>query len=112
MSYAVSRLRSPSTFTLWSMYSRSLETSLSEIIANPGNGVYTAGSSFALELVTSEAQPVSTVAWYLDDEPVGTAAAPSVARSVTLAAGTHLIEAHLTLTAGETKIVELTVVAQ
>ena len=82
------------------------------VIANPGNGLYTAGSSFTLALEASEAQPVSTVAWYLDDEPVGTAAAPSVARSVTLAAGTHLIEAHLTLSSGETKILELTVVAQ
>ena len=90
------------------------------VISNPGNGVYTAGSSFALELVTSAAQPVSTVAWYLDDEPVGSpvaVAASSIGStvagpSVTLAAGTHLIEAHLTLTSGETKILELTVVAQ
>ena len=75
------------------------------VIANPGNGQYTAGSSFALELVTSEAQPVSSVAWYLDDEPVS-------GSSVTLTAGTHLIEAHLTLNSGGTKIVELSVVAQ
>ena len=75
------------------------------VIANPGNGVYSAGSSFALSLVESEAQPVSSVAWYFDDEPV---AGPSV----TLTAGTHVVEAHLTLTSGETKILELTIVAQ
>lgn len=75
------------------------------IIDNPGNGTYAAGSSFALNLVTSEAQPVSNVSWYLDDEPVS-------GSSVTLSAGTHVIEAHLTLESGETKIVDLTVVAQ
>ena len=71
------------------------------VIANPGNGVYAAGSSFALELVESEAQPVSDVAWYFDDEPVS-------GSSVTLTAGTHVVEAHLTLTTGATKILELT----
>ena len=74
------------------------------VIANPGNGVYTAGSSFALELETSEAQPVSSVQWYLDDEPVS-------GSSVTLSAGEHLIEAHLTLQNGSSKILELTVQA-
>ena len=71
------------------------------VIANPGNGVYTAGSSFALELEESEAQPVSSVAWYFDDEPVS-------GPSVTLPAGTHVVEAHLTLESGATKILELT----
>lgn len=75
------------------------------IIDNPGNGVYTAGSGFPLNLVTSEAQPVSAVAWYFDDEPVS-------GSSVTLPAGTHLVEAHLTLASGETKIVDLTIEAQ
>lgn len=74
------------------------------VIANPGNGVYTAGSSFSLELETSETQPVSTVAWYFDDEPVS-------GPSVTLTAGTHVVEAHLTLTSGATKILELTLTA-
>ncbi len=75
------------------------------VIANPNGGVYTAGSSFALTLSESEAQPVSSVQWYMDDEPLA-------GSSVTLPAGTHVIEAHITLTTGETKIVELTVVAQ
>ena len=74
------------------------------VIDNPGNGVYAAGDNFALTLVESAAQPVSSVSWYLDDEPV-------TGSSVILTAGTHLIEAHLTLVSGETKILELTVVA-
>ena len=53
----------------------------------------------------SDAQPVAQVEWYFDDEPV-------TGTSVTLPAGTHVIEAHMTLTTGEEKIVELTIVAQ
>lgn len=75
------------------------------VIANPGGGVYAAGSSFALELVESEAQPVSSVLWYFDDEPVS-------GSSVRLTAGRHVVEAHLTLASGETKILELTLNAQ
>ena len=75
------------------------------VIENPGNGVYTAGASFALNLIESTAQPVSSVQWYFDDEPVS-------GSSVPLSAGTHVVEAHLTLTSGETKILELTIVAQ
>ena len=75
------------------------------VIANPNGGVYHAGDSFALTLSESEAQPVSSVQWYMDDEPL-------TGSSVVLPAGTHVIEAHITLTTGETKIVELTVVAQ
>ena len=71
------------------------------VIANPGNGVYTAGSTFNLSLTTSDAQPVSSVQWYFDDEPVSSS-------SVVLTAGTHVVEAHLTLVSGETKILELT----
>ena len=83
------------------------------IIKNPGNGSYSAGSSFTLELETSEAQPVSTVQWYLDDEPVGNAVDPTTVKpTVNLTAGTHLIEAHLTLSSGSTKILELTVTAE
>ena len=84
------------------------------VIANPGNGVYTAGSNFDLSLVTSETQPVSSVQWYFDDEPVGSSVtvSPFAGPAVPLTAGPHLVEAHLTLTSGETKVVELTVVAQ
>ena len=74
------------------------------VIANPGNGVYSAGSSFALSLIETQAQPVSSVLWYFDDEPVG-------GPSVTLPAGTHVVEAHLTLANGATRILELTITA-
>ena len=75
------------------------------VIANPGNGVYAAGSQFEFALEESEAQPVESVDWYFDDEPVN-------GTSVTLTAGTHLVEAHLTLSTGATKILELTIVAR
>ena len=70
-----------------------------------GRGVYSAGSDFALTLVESEAQPVSSVEWFFDDEPVS-------GSSVRLTAGKHVVEAHLTLASGETKILELTLNAQ
>ena len=75
------------------------------VIDNPGNGVYAAGDVFTLSLVESAAQPVTSVVWYFDDEPVS-------GPSVVLTAGTHVIEAHMTLSSGGTKILELTVVAQ
>lgn len=75
------------------------------VIANPGNGVYSAGSTFTLALDESEAQPVSSVSWFFDDEPVS-------GSSVILTAGTHVVEALLTLTTGETKILELTLNVQ
>lgn len=75
------------------------------VIANPGNGVYSAGSDFALTLVESEAQPVSSVSWFFDDEPVS-------GSSVRLSSGKHVVEAHLTLASGESKILELTLNVQ
>jgi M6 family metalloprotease-like protein len=71
------------------------------VIANPGGGVYAAGDVFTLSLEESEAQPVSSVEWFFDDEPVS-------GPSVVLSAGTHVVEAHLTLVSGATKILELT----
>ena len=73
-------------------------------IANPGNGVYSAGAAFNLALVESESRPVQSVAWYLDDEPVS-------GSSVTLSAGGHAVEAHITLASGVTKVVTLEVMA-
>ena len=73
-------------------------------IANPGNGVYSAGAAFNLALVESESRPVQSVAWYLDDEPVS-------GSSVTLSAGSHAVEAHITLATGVTKVVTLDVIA-
>ena len=70
------------------------------LIANPGDGVYQAGDRFSFELVESETRPVGSVNWYYDDEPASSA-------SVTLTAGVHTVEAHLTLTSGIKKIVTL-----
>ena len=70
------------------------------VIANPGNGVYAAGSSFELCLEEAEARPVASVEWFLDDEPVS-------GTSVVLRAGGHTIEAVLTLASGETEILTL-----
>ena len=76
-------------------------------IDDPGNGVYSAGDVFPLTLVETEGErkPGSDIAWYLDDEPVS-------GPSVTLPAGTHVIEARFATTAGREKIVELTVTAE
>lgn len=84
------------------------------VIANPGNGIYNAGSNFTPELELSQAQPVSSVQWYLDDEPIGgvITTSPFQGPSVRLSAGEHLIEAELTLAGGGTKILELIVTAQ
>ena len=70
------------------------------VLANPGNGHYAAGDSFAFELEEAAARPVQSVLWYFDDEPVTGVAA-------LLRAGTHTVEAHLTLTDGSTQIVTL-----
>ena len=89
-----------------SLYAEVPSTTLNyNVIANPGHGVYSAGSSFQLALEESSAQPVSSVQWYFDDEPVS-------GSTVTLPAGSHVVEAHLTLASGETKIVELTLRAE
>ncbi|MBP5559415.1 MAG: M6 family metalloprotease domain-containing protein [Bacteroidales bacterium] len=89
-----------------SLYATVPSSSLNyNVIANPGNGDYTAGSYFALTLLESEAQPVSSVAWFYDDEPVS-------GSSVRLTAGKHVVEAHLTLVSGESKILELTLNVQ
>ena len=76
-------------------------------IADPGNGVYSVGEVFPLTLVETEGarRPGSAIAWYLDDEPVS-------GPSVTLSAGTHVIEARFATTEGKTKVVELTVTAE
>lgn len=69
-----------------------------------GNGPYTSGSSFPLSL-EGNGEPYSDIEWFFDDEPV-------TASSVTLSAGTHVVEAHMTMVSGGTKIVELTLEAQ
>ncbi len=75
------------------------------VIDNPGNGVYTAGDNFELKLINSETSPVSSVAWYFDDEPVS-------GPSVRLRAGNHTVEAVVTLGSGETQTVTLEITVQ
>ena len=74
------------------------------VIANPGKGVYTAGSSFKLELTESESRPSQSVSWYFDDEPVS-------GPSVILTAGKHVVEAVVTVSGGGTDIVTLEITA-
>lgn len=70
------------------------------VISNPGGGHYSVGDRFAFSLVESASRPVSSAQWYFDDEPVSS-------DSVSLTAGAHCVEAHLTLTNGKTKIITL-----
>lgn len=69
-------------------------------INDPNAGVYSAGDEFVLELIPSTVDAPTATAWYVDGAAVGTP-------SVTLTAGTHVIEARLTLTSGATQTVEL-----
>lgn len=76
-------------------------------IADPKNGRYSVGDAFELTLVETEGarKPGSDIAWYLDDEPVS-------GPSVTLSAGTHVVEARFSTTEGKQKVVELTLTAE
>ena len=75
------------------------------VIANPGNGVYSAGDVFTLELVQAEGYTVSSVGWFFDDEPVN-------GTSVTLKAGSHTVEAAVTLESGDVRTVSLEIEAR
>lgn len=75
------------------------------VINNPGNGLYHAGDNFSLSLVEAEAESVSSVSWFFDDEPVS-------GNSVSLKAGSHTIEAVLTLSTGVVKTVTLELTAE
>ena len=70
------------------------------VIDNPGGGVYSAGDTFEFNLVASEANPVSSVVWFYDDEPVNVP-------SVCLSAGSHTVEAEVVLSSGERQTVTL-----
>jgi M6 family metalloprotease-like protein len=74
-------------------------------IANPGKGIYSAGSAFALEVVTPDGENPSEVSWKMDGEAVS-------GTSVNLPAGSHKIEAALTLSSGKTCAVILELKAQ
>lgn len=71
-------------------------------IADPKNGSYSAGDVFELILneTTGTRKPASAIEWLIDDEPVS-------GTSVTLTAGSHVIEARFTTESGEKKVVEL-----
>ena len=64
-------------------------------------GSYRAGDRFSFELVRpDEVEAPATVVWYYDDEPAG-------ADSVTLTAGAHVVDAHLTYTDGRQAVLTL-----
>ena len=69
-------------------------------IQNPGNGSYEAGSSFTLALDAPEGGSYSGVKWYFDDREV-------TGTSVSLTAGSHTVEAEITLSGGKKQIVTL-----
>ena len=71
-------------------------------IANPGNGTYKTGDRFSLDLVRNEDDAPSTVSWTFDGQSVQ-------GGSVTLKAGTHTVEAHLTYPDGSVEVVRLVI---
>ena len=74
-------------------------------IANPGNGTYAAGSRFDLALVRYEDDLPSSVSWVFDGQAVQ-------ADSVTLTAGNHTVEAHLSYPDGSDEVIRLVLYAQ
>lgn len=74
-------------------------------IANPGNGTYKAGDRFELSLVRYEDDAPSTVAWKFDGQTVK-------ADSVSLTAGSHTVEAHLTYPDGSVEVIRLVINAE
>ena len=103
------------TFTNWQYYYNGLVFAIKmtvgdyqipdlgyNYIADPLLGAYSAGDTFNLTLVETAGarKPGTDVSWFLDDEPVS-------GTSVTLTAGSHLIEARFTTSEGKTKVVEL-----
>ena len=74
-------------------------------IANPGNGTYAAGDRFALALVRYEPDTPSAVSWIFDGQAVQ-------ADAVTLTAGDHAVEAHLTYPDGSVEVIRLVIHAE
>lgn len=75
-------------------------------IANPGQGKYSLGASFALQLVEAASRPVQSVNWYYDGTKVS-------GNSVTLnTAGDHTIEAVAVLQDGKTQTITLEIQVQ
>ena len=69
------------------------------VIATPEDGSYVAGQSFPLSLTEVYGLKTTSVSWFYDDEPVE--------GSVTLTAGQHTIEAHVTFASGKSAILTL-----
>ena len=74
-------------------------------IANPGKGTYKAGDRFELALVRYEDDVPSSVAWKFDGQTVK-------ADSVSLTAGSHTVEAHLTYPDGSVEVLRLVINAE
>ena len=74
-------------------------------IANPGNGVYTAGERFSLTVVETEYDAPQGITWYYDG-------ILTQADSVSLTAGTHQIEARLRFSDGTIERIYLTIQVQ
>ena len=74
-------------------------------IANPGNGSSHAGERFELSLVRYEDDPYSTLSWTFDGQAVQ-------GGSVTLTAGAHTVEAHLTYPDGTAEVIRMVINAQ
>ncbi len=74
------------------------------VIANPGGGMYRAGERFALKLICPESLTVESTSWSFDDEPVD-------GPHVVLSAGSHTVEAVVTLKSGGKRTVTLEITA-
>ena len=71
-----------------------------------GAGSYRPGDRFPFGLVLPEEGDIPVdVVWYYDDEPAG-------ADSVTLTAGRHTVDAHLTYSNGRKEVVTLEIKAE
>lgn len=74
-------------------------------IDNPGNGTYKAGSRFTFKLNRYEDDAPSSVTWKFDGQTVK-------ADSVSLTAGSHTVEAHLTYPDGSVEVIRLVIKAE
>ena len=86
-----------STFRVRGIEANSLDY---PVINNPGNGSYTAGSVFALELNVPDGYTAGNVRWFVDGTQVS-------GSTVTLTAGQHVIEAEVVRQVGEKDIITL-----
>ena len=71
------------------------------MINNPGHGVYSAGGTFALRINYGSSAEASSVAWFIDGESVDSSS------PVTLAAGSHKVQATLTYSDGTVRRISL-----